>query len=186
MIDGADYFAPLMRGLQDAPAERAIELLTRAAEEHSSDARPLLLLAAELMHIGKADAAEAAYTLALQRDPRFAIARFQLGLLQFIGGRPAVASITWAALDALDSNDPLRLFKQGLECLARDDLAQAQSLLKRGIDANTTNAPLNRDMENILKQLALRTAGKTNTDADTAATATEDEHILLSAYRRSH
>jgi len=85
----------------------------------------------------------------------------------------------------LDPAHPLRLFKQAFERLAQDDFEQARLLLRRGIAANTENAPLNRDMELLLEKLAQQ--GLTGSTAQDQATPNAaDEHVLVSAYRNLH
>ena len=181
-----DYLPQLLQQLQAATTpEQSIDLLIEAADAHPNDARPMLLLGAEFMERRDVDRAEAAYVAALQRAPDFAIARFQLGLLQFSSGRPAVASASWAPLGGLAEQDPLRLFKEGLERLAVDDFEGARSLIERGIAANTSNPPLNRDMHMLLDRMRTTVPGKA---ADAPAQAgTEDEsaqaHFLISAYK---
>lgn len=187
MSNQDSYLPQLLQALQGATPEQAVELLTEAAASYPNDARPLLLLGAELMQAGKPDGAEAAYTVALQRAPEFWIARFQLGLLQFTSARPAIAMVTWAPLDGLEPTHPLRLFKQAFECLAQDDFEQARDLLRRGIAANTDNPPLNRDMEMLLEKLAQQ--GLTGTPAqpgEPAPANAADEHVFVSAYRNLH
>ena len=132
----------------------------------------VLLLAAEAADRGDTDRAEALYATAVLAAPQFAIARFQLGLLQMTAGRTAVALLTWQPLDALPAEDPLRLFKQAFERLSADDLGGADALLERGIAANTTNVPLNDDMARLRQRIA---------DAQSAA---GDSHVLLAGYGR--
>lgn len=148
-----DFMPGLIAQLQSAEPPQRLELLAKAADERSADPRPLLLMAAEYMHLERTDQAEGAYILALQRAPNFAIARFQLGLLQFTSGRPAAAMATWAPLEALTENEPLLLFKRGLEALGRDQFQDAQRWLLAGIGANTVNEPLNRDMRMVIDRI---------------------------------
>jgi tetratricopeptide (TPR) repeat protein len=163
--------------------------LVQAARAHPADPRPMLLLAAEYVHGKDIDRAEAAYIAALQRDPACAIARFQLGLLQLTCARVAAGQATWAPLDNLDENDPLRLFKRGLECVVRDDFAQARRWLVEGIAKNKENPPLNQDMYKVLERIGqLSTPVEDAPARDEASTAarTADEHadhLLVSAYR---
>jgi tetratricopeptide (TPR) repeat protein len=187
MNPGTDYMPQLLQTLQApglAPAD-AVRLLADAADAHPADARPLLLLAAEFMQQGDADRAEAVYTTAVQRAPGFAIARFQLGLLQFTSGRPVMALSTWAALDELPEGDCLRLFKQAFEHLARDEFDDARALILRGMAANTTNAPLNRDMQMLLDRIAPASV-PAPASHDKDKPAEEEAHFLLSAYQNRH
>jgi Flp pilus assembly protein TadD len=186
-----DYLPALLAQLQQTgggPA--ALDLLARAAGDHAMDPRPLVLLAAEQMHLGQVDRAEAAYILALQRAPAFAIARFQLGLLQFTSARPAAATATWAPLEALGEKDPLCLFKRGLEAMGLNRFEEARSLLLAGMAANRSNEPLNRDMQMVIDRLVENgLLQATPTGGGSAGGATHpvpegQEHFLVSSYGR--
>lgn len=136
----------------------ALDMVERLLSDYADDAAVQFLhgslLAAEKLY----DAAEAAMSRAVRLAPDYAIARFQLGLLQLSNGAPAVAAATWAPLSRLPSEEPLRLFSEGLNEMARDRFDDAVVLLRRGISLNTSNAPLNRDMEMILAEIAHATA----------------------------
>jgi tetratricopeptide (TPR) repeat protein len=189
-----DYFPALLAAIKELEPALSIERLRQAAYDHPNDVRPLLLLAAEHAGIGRIDEAEAAYIAVLQRAPDFAIARFQLGLLQFTSARPAAARATWLPLDMLDPGDPLRLFKTGLEFLAEDKFEEAKQWLMKGIAQNQGNLPLNRDMQRLIDEIAKlqekAPRPSVGTPAAPATAAKEesaaDEHFLLSSYRSLH
>lgn len=185
MPDQSDYLPLLLRRIEGASSEDSASVLAQAANDHPTDARPLLLLGGELAGAGKIDGAEAAYTVALQRAPEFWIARFQLGLLQFTSGRPAIALVTWAPLDQLDTKHYLRLFKQAFERLAEDDFESASRLLREGIQGNLENAPLNGDMNMLLGRLIQQGFVASDTSAE-PPNASTDEHFLVSTYRNAH
>lgn len=177
-----DYFPQLLQTLGNLDSAENLEALQNAAQGHPEDARPLLLLAAQFAEEGRVDEAEAAYITALERRPDFAMARFQLGLLQFSTGRAATACATWARLDTHSSSAALRLFKKGMACLAVDDFADAASLIQQGIDANQENAPLNNAMQRLADEIdRCQTAA-----GDTAQAAPNAGHYLFSAYRKLH
>jgi tetratricopeptide (TPR) repeat protein len=184
--------ATLLVELQTLNYEQSALKLTQLANLYTSDARVLLLLAGEHAQAGKMDLAEASFLSALQCEPHYAIARFQLGLLQFTSARPAVASVTWAPLDDLPENDPLRLFKTGFEYLAQNKTAEATHAIELGIHENKSNAPLNTDMRKVLTAIeGLSLLGNTSTPApsqptDIAAPEEATEHFLMSAYRNLH
>lgn len=204
MINEQDYLSGLLQQLQQAEAADVEQLLLDAAAAHPTDARPLLLLAAQYAHTQDIDRAEASYIAALQRAPDFAIARFQLGLLQFSSARPAAALATFAPLEQLGNSHPLRLFKNAFECLAQDRLQDARAWLQKGIVNNTDNAPLNQDMQKMIRQIdALQSSSRNDNDnaknsipnaepgtqaeQTSATSATEvEEHFLVSAYRNLH
>jgi Flp pilus assembly protein TadD len=187
-----DYMPELLSRLGQNERGSARGLLEQAVQAHPGDPRPLLLLAAELIHAKEIDRAEAAYIAALQLAPGYAIARFQLGLLQLTSARPAAALATWAPLEGLAEADPLRLFKQGLEALIRDDFEQARRWLLEGIAHNKDNPPLNRDMQLVLDRIAgapargdAQPAPRRADEADASAQAPGD-HFLVSTYRKTH
>jgi hypothetical protein len=171
-----DYLPGLLARLEQADPDGQLALLERAAQEHPADARPLLLLAAEFAHRRQHDRAESVYALALLRAPGFSIARFQMGLLQFSGGRVAQALLTWAPLDSLPEGHYLRLFRDGLAALAGDAFADAERLLREGMAANQENLPLNADMQMVLERT--REAGEPPSGDSGGST-----HFLLGSYK---
>ena len=180
-----DYMAGLISQLQRSERGSSRRLIEQAAAEHPEDARPLLLLAAEHVHAGEIDLAEATYIAALQRAPDFAIARFQLGLLQLTSAHPAAAQATWAPLDALPATDPLRLFKTGLELMAQDRFDETRRLLMQGIAQNDANPALNRDMQMVLERIAQQQAGRGAGQPGQPAASQAEGHFLVSSYQKS-
>jgi tetratricopeptide (TPR) repeat protein len=149
------------------------------------ETRALLLQAGALAQAQDYDRAEATYIAVLEQAPDWDIARFQLGLLQFTGGRPTVAATTWRALDRLDDGHPLKLFKAGFEYLARDAFAAAIDAFERGIALNTENMPLNRDIAMVIDRIrqTVPTAVPPSERTDGDTTATPADHFLVSNYR---
>ena len=168
------YLAEL-DGMTSAQAAARLE---EAIAEHPDAAVLYTLLAAHRMHLGEHDTAEAAYVAALGLAPDMAVARFQLGLLQYTSGRPRVAFLTWNALESLGDQHYLVLFKRGLAALAIDAFADATELLRQGIAANTENAPLNGDMQMLIGEIE-RHAGTATAGAAEPDTAP----LVLGAYR---
>jgi hypothetical protein len=82
------------------------------------------------------------------------LAVFQIGLLHLSHGHVQKAADRWAALDALDAQHPLRLFRAGLLHLARDEFDACELCLKKGIKLNGNNDSLNQDMRDILADIA--------------------------------
>lgn len=177
-----DHMPELLAQLGRARGAAARRLLEDAVAAHPGDPRPLTLLAAEYVHAGEIDRAEAAYIAALQRAPDLAIARFQLGLLQLTSARPAAAQATWAPLGALPEADPLRLFRDGLEMLAQDRFDEATRLLMQGMARNDTNPALNRDIQMVLDRVA-QLAGPGGGEGPAPGQA-PGGHFLVSSYRK--
>lgn len=180
-----DYLPPLLDRLRAVDDATARALLEQAARDHPRDPRPLVLMAGGLASSGEMDGAEGAYTLALQRAPDFGIARFQLGLLQLTGGRPAAAFATWGPLEALEEGHPLRLFKRAFEALTGDRFDEARSLFAQGISHNTTNEPLNRDMQRVIDRIAELRSSPPGAPPAAPSSSTEGGgagHFLVSTY----
>jgi tetratricopeptide (TPR) repeat protein len=111
------------------------------------------LLGAQWATAGRYDLAIEEMTRALLLDPSLNTARLQLGLLHLTSGRPAEAVNAWSALDSLSEADPLRVFKQGLEALIRDDFTACVELLSAGIRLNQANTALNKDMSLVIDRV---------------------------------
>jgi tetratricopeptide (TPR) repeat protein len=129
----------------------AVEALLR---DYPTDPRLHFLKGSLLAALQRVDEALAPFAAALIYDPGYAIARFQLGLLQLSSGDPAAAAATWAPLAALGPEEPLRLFADGLQRLAVDDFAGAEAQLRRGIAGNSQIPALNRDMQLVLDTMS--------------------------------
>lgn len=179
-----DYLPEILQRLSSATAEVSMETLASALQKYPGDPRLWLLIAGEHAQSSRWDAAEAAYITAIQINPGFAIARFQLGLLQLTSGRPTAAFATWQPLEGLQENHYLRLFKQGLEFLAQDSFEQAKQRLQAGIDSNQENPALNIDMQRMLTEITKLENPENGppSNSDTPA----DEHVLISNYRSTY
>ncbi len=162
----------------EALCQQAIALAPGAAMPH-------YLRATNFADAGNYELAEACYTACLNRAPDFAIARFQLGLMQVTGGRPALGQATWELLLTLPDDDALKLFAQGFMLLLADQWAPARAAFERGIARNSTNEPLNDDMRGVLQRMAAVRAGADGDVAQPEAEASgTGAHFLLGAYRQ--
>jgi tetratricopeptide (TPR) repeat protein len=126
--------------------------MTDLAQLHASvrqdplNAELRYLLGAELAERKDYEQAAIELTTAVKLNPSLHTARFQLGLLHLTLNRVDECLAAWAPLDTAEGESSLKLFKHGLEALIRGDFQQCIDLLQRGIEFNTANAPLNRDM----------------------------------------
>ena len=145
-------------------------------------AMPYYLRATNFAHAGNYELAEACYTACLTRSPDFAIARFQLGLMQVTGGRPALGQATWELLLTLADDHYLKLFAQGLMNLLAQQFEPARTTLERGIALNQENLPLNGDMRGVLDRLQAAEASLGAGAGQPEAAA--DAHFLIGAYRQ--
>jgi hypothetical protein len=91
---------------------------------------------------------------AIRITPEYDLARFQLGFLELTSGFAAAAAITWQPFVDLPANSAFRALASGLNCLARDDFAECDRLLRIGMAANTEYPLINGDMQLILDEIA--------------------------------
>src|SRR5438105_514413 len=121
---------------------RAIALYEQAIVTGEPDPRVHALLGSEHAWSGDAGKAEAAFATAVLLAPQWPIWRFQLGLIQFSAGRPAVALVVWAPLFELDASDPLVHYVRGFATLANDNLAAAEAHFRAGLACKNDNLAL--------------------------------------------
>src|ERR1700743_2734207 len=133
--------------LIDRDEEAGLLALETLIGSYGQDARLYFLLGSVLAGGRRYKEARKAMGEAVRIAPNYALARFQLGFLEFSDGDPGSALGTWKPLKDLPADHALRLFAAGLEQLAQDELMQSVETLRRGIAANTENAPLNHDMQ---------------------------------------
>ena len=177
MSANEDYFPNFLISTRSIPQELMEEALISKMEEYPSDPRLLLMLGAEYAQGGRIDEAEAAYIYALNRSPNFTIARFQLGLLQYSQQRIYSAFATWELLNELPAEDPLRIFKNALEALAKNEREVALQLFENGIRKNETNPPLNEDMQQFILRIKDLNESETEDAQDTSS------RFFMSAYK---
>jgi tetratricopeptide (TPR) repeat protein len=178
--------------------ELALQRFLEAAQAKPGNGMPHFLAAGELAQTGRMEEAERSYATAVLLAPDMAVARYQLGLLQFATDRLALALTTWQPLLALAEDDFMRRFVQGFFAMAAEDVLQAQSQFRAGLALNTVNPPMNRDIERVLASLddinanPAASAGNADVQAPVVAAAdrTEGEvqadasaHVLLANYR---
>jgi tetratricopeptide (TPR) repeat protein len=145
------------------------------------------LLGAELASSGEPEQAVVEISTALRLKPSLHAARFQLGLLYLTMARVPECFSAWQPLDSAEDQPCLKLFKDGMQALIRDDFRQCIDLLNRGIALNTTNAPLNRDMQMIIgkAQAALDAqSGSTSEPAQPESAALRTDFSLYSQTRQ--
>jgi len=119
---------------------------------YGGDARLHFLRGSLLAGLKRYEEAQTAMRTSIEIAPAFAIARYQLGLLQLTSGDATAAETTWAPLQELPSDNYMRLFASGLCHLARDDFAGAIALLKEGISRNQENPMMNSDMQMMITE----------------------------------
>lgn len=139
-----------LAGDDESAAIMKIEALLGA---HPADPRLHFLGGSLLAAQGRYPEARVAMARSIEIAPDFAIARFQLGLLELSSGDAAAADATLEPLAEAESEDALTLFARGLRHLARDELASAVALLREGMRVNRDHPLVSRDMQLIVDQI---------------------------------
>jgi len=145
--------------------------------EYPSDPRLHFMRGSMLAGLKRYGEAHEAMGRAIDIAPGFAVARFQLGLLQLSSGDAVAAETTWAPLHALPEESSLRLFVVGLGHLIRDEFEATITTLEQGIALNTENPPMNRDMRLIIDGAREKLGSSGDGDE-----ATSSAHLLLQQY----
>ena len=152
-----------------------IAAIDRLLIRYDGDARLHFLKGSVLAGAARPLEAYRSLSKAVEKDPDFAIARFQLGFFELTSGEPNAALHTWQRLDALADGHYLRAFVDGLRALIADRFTECIALLQAGIAANQDNGPLNNDMQLIittcLETIAADPAVAPATDDTVSATA---------------
>ncbi|MGI4848739.1 MAG: hypothetical protein ACRYGK_11465 [Janthinobacterium lividum] len=138
--DGLETFDSLMQqGLIASAADRgaqAIALFSQAALLAPTAGMPHFLIGAEHAAMENYAQAEVAFSDAIALAPAMAIARYQLGLLQFSLVRIEVALRTWKPLLDMPEPNPYRGFIHGFAALAQDEPQAAEFHFKEGLAKN--------------------------------------------------
>jgi tetratricopeptide (TPR) repeat protein len=160
----------------------SVARLRAAATRDDASAEVFFLLGSQLAQAGAMDEALRHMARAIELAPRYAIARFQLGLLLLTQGLPQEALGVWVPLASLPADDPLRSFRLGLEHLIKDEFADAVACLRRGIALNAQFPALNEDMSLLIDRIHGLPA-TTATEGASSADEGSASHLFLSAYR---
>jgi tetratricopeptide (TPR) repeat protein len=155
--------------------------LRRAAVNDPRNGLLRYLLASELAHLQDYDGALLEFSAAIALDPSLDIARFQLGLLHLTLTQPDHALTVLAPLEDLPDDNPLKHFKRGLVALIRDDVPGFLQSMRHGIELNTTNSALQRDMQTFVDHVTQSACTKAAQGRDAI-----DVHTDFSLYGIKH
>jgi tetratricopeptide (TPR) repeat protein len=161
---------------RDGRRDAALALLLRACQAEPSSALPHFLIASEQASDGDFAQAELSFANALLLAPDFALARYQLGLLQFSSARAAVALLTWQPLFLLPEGEALLHYVRGFAALAQDSFAPCLQHFRRGLECTPANPALNSDILQLIEAVQ-RLQDPPQQPADAT-------HVLISAYAR--
>jgi tetratricopeptide (TPR) repeat protein len=145
------------------------------------DPRLLFLKGSILSGLQRYEEGKDAMRGAVEIAPDFHLARFQLGFLELTSGLPTAAAETWEPFAQLDDVAPFRLLSAGLNCLARDEYAEADRLLRHGMALNEENPLINGDMQLLLDEIADKIPQDT-VPGDGAPTSVSAVHQMLQQF----
>jgi len=185
-LDAEELLQLAIHASQKDDHETAIINLKRALEISPENAKLHYFLGAEHAQIGLFDRAMREMTHAIQLDSSLVAAIFQLGLIHLTSGQVEQAIECWLPLNELGESNYLYLFKTGMIHLSRDEFDECESHLKKGIDLNQENKPLNQDMQRILADIENRRKEGLVPSTDTTQATAENNHFFLSAYADSN
>lgn len=187
-IDLLDADELFMLGLQasgNGDSASAIGCFKLAVTRDERHAKAHWALAAEYAALKMPDRAAQHFARSVELDPQQPVARFQYGLLLLTSGDVPQAQAVWEPLDALSEGDPVRLFKQGLLLMVRDEFGQALTCLRAALAHSRLDPALGRDIEMTIGRIeqAQSTGADTSAAPATPATDSLESHLAFSAYR---
>jgi tetratricopeptide (TPR) repeat protein len=146
-------FALAVKAMQENDPDTAITCLKEAVSRKDATGTAHFLLGAQYAQAELYDQAAAEFERAIVLQPNLHIARFQLGLLLLSGGNLQGGQAVLTPLAQTAGAGALSQFALGLLHLVRNEFAEAQQYLLRGIELNLDNLPLNADMQKILGRI---------------------------------
>ncbi|WP_123863452.1 tetratricopeptide repeat protein [Burkholderia plantarii] len=133
--------------------ENVIAMLNEARQAWPHDHRLPFLRGAVQAGERRYDEARADFVAALELAPAFSIASFMLGFLDLTNGQVERARASWQPLDALPTDETLRVLKTGLLNLAEDRFELAIAQLRAGMASNERYPLINPYVAAVLAQL---------------------------------
>ncbi|GAB3662320.1 tetratricopeptide repeat protein [Ramlibacter alkalitolerans] len=168
-----------MAASREGRSDAAFAFFQRASEADPASALPHFLLASEQASAGDFAQAELSFANALLLAPDFALARYQLGLLQFTSSRAPVALLTWQPLLSLPESDALLHFVRGFAALGQNAFSESLAHLRRGLQCTPANPALCSDIVQVVEAVERLESRGSGSEEGTGT-----GHVLLSAYSR--
>ncbi|MEJ8838611.1 hypothetical protein [Ramlibacter sp. AN1133] len=172
-----------MAASREGQRDSAVALFRRAREADPASALPHFLLASEQASAGEFAEAELSFANALLLAPDFALARYQLGLLQFSSSRAPVALLTWQPLFELPEGEALLHFVRGFAALAQNAFEESLAHFRTGLQCTPANPALCSDILQVVEAVERLQSGARAAEEEPAPEAAA-AHVLLSAYSR--
>ncbi|KSB91875.1 hypothetical protein AS593_07575 [Caulobacter vibrioides] len=147
-----DQLSDAMAALGTDP-EGAILRTQALAADFPNDARVQFLHGSLLAGSQRYAEADGFMQKAVDLEPNYHIARYQLGFLKFTSGDVVGAATAWEPLGALSADDPLRLFVVGHIHLAQDQFQDALAAFRQGVRRNELYPPVNGDIELLIARI---------------------------------
>jgi tetratricopeptide (TPR) repeat protein len=178
MDQDAKFEGLIAQGLaasRDSRTQAAVDLFAQASAVAPWSGIPHFLIGSEHAAAGDLEAAETAFANAVLLAPGFALARYQLGLLQFSSERAAVALVTWEPLFALPASEPLGHLVRGFAALAQDQFDAALEHFRSGLACADLNPSVAADIRQVMDAVRRLPSSRAPGDGD---------HVLLAGYGR--
>lgn len=176
---GNDTMSSVTQAIE-GPVEDALALLNQSLANWPFDYRLWFLRGAALASQQRHDEARLDFLRVYELAPEFHVATFMLGFLDFINARGTAAEATWAVLDQIAEDQPLRVLKNGLLSLSRGDFDVSLRQLDRGIALNQQYPLINSYIQAVIMKISEHSQQPTATTMDTQA---PQDHLLLSGYQ---
>lgn len=190
LLDIDELFMLGLRASQHGDSGSAMAYFKLALSRNPDHVRSHWALAAEYATLKMPDRAGAHFAEALRLAPNEPVLRFQAGLLLLTSGRVSEADAVWAPLDEmLQPDNPVRLFKLGLQQMVQDQFDVALQTLHTALASPELDAALGKDIEMTIARIEeAKAAGSApaasapeGTEAVTADSV--ESHLAFSAYR---
>ncbi len=151
-LDAEELFYLAMKASDEGNREKTISLLKQSVATEPT-ANALYILGAEYAELGMHERAIDFISRALVIDPSLETARFQLGLLYMASGLVQDSRRVFEPLLQLDNDIYLHQFALGMTQLLDENVEGAIQCLNVGIELNSENEALNRDMRNVIVEI---------------------------------
>jgi tetratricopeptide (TPR) repeat protein len=173
-LDAEELFHLAVHATNDGRTDNAITYLKQAIALEDDNPWTHYLLGAQYAELQMYGRAIESMEKSIALDSSISIAAFQLGMLYGVTDQVDEAKRVWELLEELDNDDAIKLFKNGMLALIADDFVNAESNLARGIERNTTNPALNKDMQRVLDNLRSAQDDAGDTPASTTTRLSEN------------